>query len=74
MEEAASWKVESEIEKWEKQRVDKWRVKQVDKLMQKVKLVPFKISLIRVQTDVVVPAVPVVIEGATRASYISVVS
>ena len=48
------------------------RVKQVDKLMQTVKLIPVYVSPVGVQTDVVVPAVPVVVQGATRASYISV--
>ena len=47
------------------------RVKQVDKLMQRVKLVPVKVSPVRVQTDVVVPAVQVV-EGPSRASYATV--
>ena len=36
-----------------------------------MKLEVIKVSPIGVQTDVVVPAVPVVIEGALRASYAS---
>ena len=44
----------------------------MDKLIQTMSLVPVKVSSIRVQIDVVVSAVPVVIEGPYRSLYASV--
>ena len=35
--------------------------------MQMVKLVPVEVSPIGVQSDVVVPAIPIVVKGVTRA-------
>ena len=60
------------MEKWEKKRVDELRIKQVDKLIQTVQLVIGELSLVGVQSDMVVPAVPIVVEGASRTSYASV--
>ena len=48
------------------------RVKQIDKLMQTVNLVHIEVSPVRVQTDVIVPVIPVVVEGASMASYINI--
>lgn len=72
MEKVTGWKVKREIEKWEKKQVEELKVKQVDKLIQTVKLVPIKVCTVGVQSDIVVPAAPVVIKGPLRATYASI--
>ena len=72
VEDTAGQKVKREIDKQEKKQIKELKIKQVDKLIQTVELVPLKVSLISVETDKVVPTVPVVVEGATRALYASV--
>lgn len=74
MEEVVGWKVNREMERWEKKQIEELKVKQVDKLMQTVQLVPVKVSRVSVQTDKVVPAVLVIVKGTTRASYASMVT
>ena len=51
--------------------VDELRVKQVNKLIETVKLVSIEVSAIVVQTDVLVPVVPVVVKEPVRALYTS---
>ena len=75
IEDATSGRVKREIYQEEKQWMEelraRWeeylRIKDVDKLIQIEQLYPVQVSPVGVQTDEVVPTMPVVVKGAKRA-------